>query len=75
MPSLFYSVVNLSGGGVVGQAYSFASFDLCVGLSGLQMCMTAALASNYILMLILELNYTIARTFPKFVYQVCLEYC
>jgi len=28
----------------VGQAHSFASFGLCVGLCGLQMCVTAALA-------------------------------
>ncbi len=41
MPSLFFSVVCLSVGGAVGQAYSFASFGLCVGLCGLQMCMTA----------------------------------
>jgi hypothetical protein len=41
MPSLFFSVVCLSVCGAVGQAYSFASFGLCVGLCGLQMCMTA----------------------------------
>jgi hypothetical protein len=41
MPSLFFSVVSWSVGGAVGQAYSFASFGLCVGLGGLQMCMIA----------------------------------
>jgi hypothetical protein len=35
MPSLFFSVGYLSVVGAVGQAYSFASFGLCVGLCGL----------------------------------------
>jgi hypothetical protein len=41
IPSLFFSVVKLSISGTVGQAYSFVSFGLRVGLCGLQMCMTA----------------------------------
>jgi len=47
MASLFFFVGRRSVGSAIGHAFSSASLGFCIGLCGLQMCLTAKGGSQF----------------------------